>query len=77
MAFSIVGGNPPVRVKKLAEWDGVVVAGRVQPYFAEATVFVVPLRIGSGARLKILEALAMGKAIVSKYIIKSVYRLYK
>ena len=68
VAFSIVGGNPSGRVQKLAERDGVVVTGRVpeiKPYFAEATVFVVPLRIGSGTRLKILEALAMGKAIVS------------
>ena len=68
VAFSIVGGNPSVRVQKLAERDDVVVTGRVpeiKPYFAEATVFVVPLRIGSGTRLKILEALAMGKAIVS------------
>ena len=66
--FSIVGGNPSARVQKLAERDGVVVTGRVpeiKPYFAETTVFVVPLRIGSGTRLKILEALAMGKAIVS------------
>ncbi len=68
VAFSIVGGNPSARVQKLAERQGVVVTGRVpeiKPYFAEATVFVVPLRIGSGTRLKILEALAMGKAIVS------------
>ncbi len=66
--FSIVGGNPSARVQKLAERDSVIVTGRVpeiKPYFAEATVFVVPLRIGSGTRLKILEALAMGKAIVS------------
>ena len=66
--FSIVGGNPSARVQKLAERDGVIVTGRVpeiKPYFAEATVFVVPLRIGSGTRLKILEALAMGKAVVS------------
>ena len=66
--FSIVGGNPSARVQKLGEREGVVVTGRVpeiKPYFAEATVFVVPLRIGSGTRLKILEALAMGKAIVS------------
>ena len=66
--FSIVGGNPSGRVQKLVERDGIVVTGRVpeiKPYFAEATVFVVPLRIGSGTRLKILEALAMGKAIVS------------
>ena len=66
--FSIVGGNPSARVQKLADREGVVVTGRVheiKPYFAEATVFVVPLRIGSGTRLKILEALAMGKAVVS------------
>lgn len=66
--FSIVGGNPSARVQKLAAREGVVVTGRVpeiKPYFAEATVFVVPLRIGSGTRLKILEGLAMGKAIVS------------
>ena len=68
VAFSIVGGDPSARVQKLAERDGIIVTGRVpeiKPYFAEATVFVVPLRIGSGTRLKILEALAMGKAIVS------------
>ncbi len=68
VTFSIVGGNPSARVRKLAEKEGIVVTGRVpeiKPYFAEATVFVVPLRIGSGTRLKILEALAMGKAIVS------------
>lgn len=68
VAFSIVGGNPSPRVQKLADREGIVVTGRVpeiKPYFAEATVFVVPLRIGSGTRLKILEALAMGKAIVS------------
>ena len=66
--FSIVGGNPSTQVQKLAARNGIVVTGRVpeiKPYFAETTVFVVPLRIGSGTRLKILEALAMGKAIVS------------
>jgi len=55
-------------VQKLADRQGIVVTGRVadiKPYFEEATVFVVPLRIGSGTRLKILEALVMGKAIVS------------
>ena len=65
VAFSIVGGNPSARVQKLAERDGIIVTGRVpeiKPYFAEVTVFVVPLRIGSGTRLKILEALAMGKS---------------
>ena len=69
--FTIVGRNPSARVQRLADREGVVVTGRVpeiKPYFAEATVFVVPLRIGSGTRLKILEALAMGKAVVSTTI---------
>ena len=45
-----------------------MITGRVddvKPYIARATVYVVPLRIGGGTRLKILEALAMGKAVVS------------
>ena len=37
----------------------------VRPYVAEAAVCVVPLRVGGGTRLKIFEALAMGKAVVS------------
>ena len=66
--FSIVGGNPSDHVQQFADREGVVVTGRVseiKPYFSAATVFVVPLRIGSGTRLKILEALAMGKVVVS------------
>lgn len=66
--FTIVGGNPSARVQQLADVEGVVITGRVpeiKPYFSAATIFVVPLRIGSGTRLKILEALAMGKAVVS------------
>lgn len=66
--FSAVGGNPSPRLQKLAARSQILVTGRVpeiKPYFARATVFVVPLRIGSGTRLKILEALAMGKAVVS------------
>ena len=37
----------------------------MKPWVAGATVCVVPLRIGSETRLKILEAAAMGKAVVS------------
>jgi polysaccharide biosynthesis protein PslH len=47
---------------------GVVVTGRVpdvRPYLARAAVTVVPVRIGGGTRLKVVEALAMGKAVVS------------
>ena len=66
--FYIVGQHPTNRVQKLAERPGIIVTGRVEdtkPYIARATVYVVPLRIGSGTRLKILEALAMEKAVVS------------
>jgi glycosyltransferase involved in cell wall biosynthesis len=58
-------------VKKLADEKGVFVTGRVEdvrPYMLEAAVYVVPLRIGGGTRLKIFEAMAMGKAVVSTAI---------
>ncbi|WP_376794739.1 glycosyltransferase [Thermogemmatispora sp.] len=64
----IVGRNPPWSVRRLARLPGVTVTGTVpdvRPYLASASVVVVPLRIGSGTRLKILEALAMKKAVVS------------
>ncbi len=63
----IVGKNPPVEIKKLAAKD-IIVTGfvkDVREYMAKAAVFIVPLRIGGGMRIKILTALAMGKAIVS------------
>ncbi len=68
LMFYIVGQYPTHRVQKLAERPGIIVTGRVEdvkPYIARAAVYVVPLRMGSGTRLKILEALAMEKAIVS------------
>ena len=40
----------------------------VRPWVAEAAVYVVPLRVGGGTRLKIFEGLAMGKAVVSTTI---------
>lgn len=69
--FYIVGSNPTERVKKLANIDGVVVTGLVddvREYISQSAVFVVPLRIGGGTRLKILQALAMKKAVLSTSI---------
>ncbi len=69
--FHIVGSNPSERVLKLRKLKGVVVTGSVEdvrPYIASAAVYVVPLRIGGGTRLKILQALAMRKAVVSTSI---------
>lgn len=64
----IVGRRPPRKVEALNDRPGVTVTGRVpdvRRYVAEASVYVVPLRIGGGSRLKILEAMAMKKAVVS------------
>ena len=65
--FLIVGRNPTQRVLRLAS-ESVIVTGRVEsvlPYLKDAAVFAVPLRIGGGTRLKIFEAMAAGKAVVS------------
>jgi glycosyltransferase involved in cell wall biosynthesis len=68
--FQIVGRNPHARVKQLAS-DSVQVTGTVPSvaeYLRDATLVVVPLRIGGGTRLKIFEAMAMGKAVISTSI---------
>lgn len=65
---TFVGRSPPPDIQALAKVPGVHVTGTVddvRPYLERAGVFVVPLRIGGGSRLKILEALAMGRAVVS------------
>ncbi|HEX5473905.1 MAG TPA: glycosyltransferase [Vicinamibacterales bacterium] len=66
--LTIVGRAPTPAVRRLAEEPGVTVTGRVddvRPYMAAGAAYVVPLRIGGGTRLKIFEAMAMGKAVVS------------
>ena len=68
--FQIVGRNPHARVKQLAT-EHVIVTGTVPSvgdYLRDAMLVVVPLRIGGGTRLKIFEAMAMGKALVSTSI---------
>jgi polysaccharide biosynthesis protein PslH len=70
LIFQVVGRNPHLKVKRLAS-EFVQVTGTVSSvteYLREATVVVVPLRIGGGTRLKLFEAMAMGKAIVSTSI---------
>jgi glycosyltransferase involved in cell wall biosynthesis len=65
--FRIVGRNPDRRVLSLAG-PSVEVTGRVSSvveHLRQAAVVVVPLRIGGGTRLKIYEAMAVGKAVVS------------
>jgi glycosyltransferase involved in cell wall biosynthesis len=65
---SVVGRAPTPAVQRLAEQTGIQVTGRVadvRPFVAAGTVYIVPLRIGGGTRLKIFEAMSMGKAVVS------------
>jgi len=67
--FVVAGRNPPARfVEKFRRNIGIEFTGTVpdmRPYLSAATVVVVPLRLGSGTRIKILEACAMGKPVVS------------
>ena len=69
--MTIVGRRPRPRLREVAQAAGVTVTGTVEdirPFMARAAVYVVPLRIGGGTRLKVFEALAMGKAVVSTAI---------
>jgi sugar transferase (PEP-CTERM/EpsH1 system associated) len=64
----LVGRKPAPAVQQLAELPGVELVGQVpdvRPYVASATVAVVPLRIARGLQNKVLEAMAMGKAVVA------------
>ncbi|HEX6643191.1 MAG TPA: glycosyltransferase, partial [Gemmatimonadales bacterium] len=67
--LTVVGRNPPARIRSIAERDPFVrVTGTVpdvRPYIERSGVFVVPLRIGGGTRLKIFEAMGMERAVVS------------
>jgi hypothetical protein len=70
VTFTIVGADPAPEVRAL-EGPGLRVTGRiehVQPYLERASVLVVPLAIGGGTRLKIVEALALGTPVVSTTI---------
>lgn len=71
-SLSIVGRDPARTVRELAaRVPGVTVTGTVpdvRPYLERCAVVVVPLRVGGGTRLKIFEAMAMEKAVVSTHI---------
>ena len=70
--LTIVGRNPTPKVRALSNVGaGVRVTGSVpdvRPYLAEAQVFIVPLRVGGGTRLKIYEGMTMGLPTVSTTI---------
>jgi glycosyltransferase involved in cell wall biosynthesis len=63
----VVGADPPPDLRRMAS-GGVTLTGRVgdvRPYVDRAAVSIVPLRMGGGTRLKIVEAFAMKKPVVS------------
>ncbi len=66
--WAIVGQKPHPRLDVLRGNPGISLTGwveSVRPYLASASVFIMPFRVGSGTRLKLIEAMAAGKAIVS------------
>jgi sugar transferase (PEP-CTERM/EpsH1 system associated) len=70
--FYIVGRRPPEKMKNLEKGDpSIKVTGTVddvRPYVDRAIVYIVPIRIGGGTRIKIYEAMAQKKAVVSTTI---------
>jgi polysaccharide biosynthesis protein PslH len=69
--FTVVGRSPTPAVRRMVADYGIEVTGRVddvRPYLAQSTLYVVPLRIGGGTRLKIFEAMSAGRAVVSTSI---------
>lgn len=68
LIFTIVGRDPAPEVRELRSTPGIKVTGTVddvRPFYREALAAVVPLKVGGGSRLKILEAMAAGVPVVS------------
>ena len=64
----VVGQRPHRRLESLRREAGITLTGRVEstlPYIAGAAVYVAPLRMGGGTRLKLLEAMALERAVVA------------
>ena len=64
----VVGRDPPQEIMALSAQPGLIVTGAVEdvrPYIYGSSLSIVPLRIGGGTRLKILESLASGRPVVS------------
>jgi glycosyltransferase involved in cell wall biosynthesis len=71
LQFFLVGSNPAPAVRELHKVSGVTVTGTVddiRPYYKDALAAVVPLRVGGGSRLKILEAMAAGVPVISTQV---------
>lgn len=68
----MVGRNPSNRLLRALDGNrNIRIINRVddvRDYISKSAIYVVPLRIGGGTRIKVYEAMAMGKAIVSTHI---------
>lgn len=68
----VAGRNPPADfIQRFSSDPNIEFTGTVpdmRPYLASATIVIVPLRLGGGTRIKILEACAAGKPVVSTKI---------
>ncbi|MBK8251713.1 MAG: glycosyltransferase [Polyangiaceae bacterium] len=69
---TVVGRNPTPKLKELAAREPrIVLTGRVddvRPYIERSSVYIVPIRVGGGTRIKIYEAMGMARAVVSTTI---------
>ncbi len=67
--LAVVGRNPSARlVNELKQYPEIDIVGRVEdvrPFISRNTLFIIPLRIGGGTRIKVYEAMSMGKAVIS------------
>jgi glycosyltransferase involved in cell wall biosynthesis len=68
ITWAIAGKNPHPRLAFLRNLEGITITGRVeavQPYLHGSRICLMPFRVGSGTRLKLIEAMASGRAVVS------------
>lgn len=72
VTLTVAGRDPTEKLRRLARVNPHIqltgTVADVRPYIEEAAVYVLPLQVGSGTRLKVFEAMAMGKAMVSTRI---------
>lgn len=68
ISFFIIGKTPPKEIKRLGRLDGVTVTGYVNEpaeYLVRSNVVVAPMRFGTGLQNKIIEAMALGKPVIT------------
>lgn len=72
LKFTVVGRNPSPRLtRELQKYPEITVTGwvdDVRPFVARHTLSIIPMRVGGGTRIKVYEAMAMGKVVVSTHV---------